>query len=282
MFFRTNVADGVTSGVYQLPLRKGEYEIYLQSPDVSGATGNNISLNAQIGGFYGQTGFDEEGISPGNQEGAFEDRPGAEQTRVVRPGKAPKPANFVTNDSIQLASYGDIDFIGTGAVIGQSDVIYATRFSNEELLIALDAGASVTTALLELNVLDASQLPEVKRVSLALGRVSEDGLTADIDLDKPLREQENFVAQDGDLTPVYLNGGNGLGRSLRNTLRKDPGLDVFVVVEMPNDFTPGVSGLPALLALDVEDPIGDSFLSLNGGDFQLRNGNWAIQLNLTP
>ncbi len=282
VFFRENAGDVVLNGDYQLPLPRGEYEIYLQSPDVGGATGNNISLNGANSNRFGFFGYDEEGISPGNQEGTFEDRPGAEQTRVVRPGKTPKPANFVTNESIQLESFGTPDFIGTGAVIGQSDVKYATRFPGEELLIALEAGASITTALFQLNVLDASQLAEVERVSLALGTVSEDGTLATIDLDKTLREQTDFIAQDGDLNPVYFNGGNGLGRSLRNTLRKNPDLDVFVVVEMPNDFTPGVSALPPLLSLDVTGPFGNSFLSLNGSPFNVIGFNWAIQLNLTP
>ena len=282
LFFRENLSDAVPTGAYQLPLPRGEYEIYLQSPDVAGASGPNINFNAIVGDFFGQVGFDEEGVSPGNQEGAFEDRPGAEQTRVVRPGKRPKAANFVTNESIQLEAFGTPSFIGTSAVFGRSDVIYATRFTNEELLIALDAGASITTALFELNVLDASQLAEVQRVSLTLGRVSEDGLTADIDLDQPLREQTDFIAQDGDFTPVYFTGGNGLGRSLRNTLSKDPTLDVFVVIEMPNDFTPGLSGLPPLLSLNITEPIGNSFLSLEGSPFFLRNSNWSIQLNLTP
>ena len=77
-------------------------------------------------------------------------------------------------------------------------------------------------------------------------------------------------------------GGNGLGKSLANTLRKDPTLDVFVVVEMPNDFTPGLSGLPPLLSLDVTGPFGNSFLSRNGSPFGAVNANWSIQLNLTP
>jgi hypothetical protein len=281
-FFRADPDDVVVDGDYELPLPRGEYEIYLQSPDVGGATGSNINLNGVNSSRFGLIGYDEEGISPGNQEGTFEVRPGAEQTRVVRPGKTPKQANFVTNESIQLESFGTPDFFGTSAVFGQSDVIYATRFPNEELLIALEAGASVTTAVFQLNVVDASQLAEVERVSLALGSVSEDGTLALIDLDKPLREQTDFIAQDGDLNPVYFNGGNGLGRSLRNTLRKNPDLDVFVVVEMPNDFTPGVTGLPPLLPLDVTGPFGNSFLSLNGSPFNSINANWVIQLNLTP
>lgn len=274
---------GVVNGDFRLPMPAGNYEVFLQSPDVGGADASNISVTSIVGEIYGLHGFDEEGISPGNQEGAFEDRPGKSQTRVLRTNKSPKSADFIVNESVQLENFGDVDFGGTGAVLGQSDVIYATRYSNAEVLALLNDGASPSTALFNVTAFDASQVARFKRISLTLGSLNGDGTIATIDLNNPLRSMSDFAAQDGDLSPFYFNGANGLGNSLRNAIDDDPSLDVFVVLEAFNDVELGASGLPPLLAIDVDGPFGESFLSINGGPFEVQTTrNWAMQLNFTP
>jgi hypothetical protein len=130
---------------------------------------------------------------------------------------------------------------------------------------------------------DPSQVVRIKRIALVMGRLNGSGNIANIDLNFRFREDNNVAVQDGDLNAFYFDGANGLSQRLRNELRRDPGLDLFLVLETFNDFPVGASGIPPLLALDVEGPFGESFLSLNGSPFQVQSTrNWVMQLNLTP
>ena len=83
--------------------------------------------------------------------------------------------------------------------------------------------------------------------------------------------------------PFYFDGANGLSNRLANELRRDPSMDLFIVVETENNFVTGASGLPPLVGVDVDGPFGNSFLSLNGGNFEVTPGlNFGIQLRFTP
>jgi len=280
-FFRENEADAVVNGNYSLPVPLGLYQVFNQSPDVGGADASNVSLTANTGEAFGQHGFDEEGLSfRSRRETASELRPGFADFRFVIPGFPIRRADFVTNESISLESFGDIDFGGFGVEVGASAVKYATRFSGEEVLAALQEGATPTTALFQFTAFDSSIVARIDRVSLALGSLSEDGLVASID--RALTRKSDFVAQDGDLSPFFFRAPKAVARRLERKLERNPDQDVFVVIEMPDNPDLGPSGTPPLLALDVDLPPGNSFLSLDGGPFEQIPFNWAVQLNLVP
>lgn len=272
-------AIGIVNGDYQLPLPRGNYELFVQSPDVAGATGGNISITSQGSGFYGQAGFDEEGIGAPIGENAFESRPGQAQQLIVRPGSRPiSNIDAVANDSVQLQDYTVQSFGGTGAALAPG-VVYAQRFSNADMLSVLSAGAEITTATFQITAFDAAGAPRFERAALALGFVNGDGT---VELVETLTEENNFIGQDGDLSPFYFNAANGLARRIENKLRSDPALDVFVVLEAFDnpDLRPG-GAIPPLLALEAAAS-GNSFFARNGGPLAPIGFNWLIQLVLAP
>ena len=87
-------------------------------------------------------------------------------------------------------------------------------------------------------------------------------------------------ANDG--TPIFFDGARSLNQRLLNELRRDETLDLFVVVTTENDFLTGTSGLSPLVGVDVDGPFGDSFLSINGCNFDVAEDlNFGIQLLFT-
>jgi len=277
--FFAQPAIGIVNGEYELPLPRANYELFVQSPDVGGATGANISITSLGSTFYGQVGYDEEGIGPRNRETASERRPGQAQQVVIRPGSRPlKAIDAVINESVQLQDFAVQDFGGTGAAIAPG-VVYAQRFTNAEVLSALDAGAAITAATFQITAFDALNAPRFERAALALGFVNGDGT---VELVETLTEQSDFIGQDGDLSPFYFNASNGLGRRVENKLRRDPALDVFVVLEAFDnpELRPG-GGIPPLLALEAAAS-GNSFFATNNDPLAPIGFNWLIQLVLAP
>lgn len=280
--FLLNPQAGIISGNYSLPLPRGNYQIFLQSPDVAGATGANISTTSLIGGLYGLVGFDEEGLDSRQREGAFERQPGKARNIVVRPGTSAPPAvNGIINESIALQDFTAVTNAGTGAALTDG-VTYAQRYPNATLLPLLDLGAEITTATFEVSALDAATAPRFRRAVVALGRVQEDGL---VSIEREIVEQRDFVAQNGDLSPFYLSNANGVARAVQQKLRRDPTLDLFVLLEALDlaevELLPNRT-LPPLLAIEVGAPTGNSFISLNSGPLQPIGFNWATQLILSP
>jgi len=273
---------GVVNGDYELPVRRGNYRLGLQALDGSPVSGDQVSATALVGMLYGQLDFPEEFLGTPSQETAFEQEPG--RGRFV-PGLPERPLtdlNFVTNTDAALESFGETNFVGTGAVIGQSDVMYAVRFANADVLARLEAGDTLTSALVETNVLDASVVPMFQRFALVTGSVGDDGV-ADIDTNFAFRSDFGFIGQDGDDTPFFFQGAQGLSGRLINELRRKPDTDLFLLMQADNNAPTGDSGLPPLVGVDTDGPFGNSFLSLNGGDFlPSATLNFAMQLRFTP
>ncbi|MEM9494645.1 MAG: hypothetical protein AAGA09_01480 [Pseudomonadota bacterium] len=267
------------NGDFAIPVKRGRYDLTLQALDGDPAAASNISLTAIIGDLQlGQHFFAEEMRGSRNREVALEDRPGAS---VPVSSTTRRSVDLVTNTDITLRSAGPLTNIGTGAAIGVDDVVYAERFSNEEVLELLDSGALMTTGLFRTGVFDASIVGIFKRASIVLGTVNLDG-TATIDLREELDEERRFVGQDSDLTPFFFNAPRGLSRRLARQLRRNPDLDVFLVLEALNNPATGDSGFPPLLGVAVEPPSGNSFLSVDGGPFLPRASNWVVELKFTP
>jgi len=149
------------------------------------------------------------------------------------------------------------------------------------VLDRLQSGATLVSALVETNVLDAAVVPRFKRFALVTGTVSEDGI-ADIDINFAFRSSFDFVAQDSDDTPFFFRGSRGLSGRLRNELRRKPDEDLFLIMQVDDNAPTGASGIPPLVGVDVDGPFGDSFLSLNGSEFEpVDDLNFAMQLRFS-
>ena len=273
------------NGNYQIPLLRGNYNLGVQALDGSPVAGTAVSITAAVGFLNGEQDFSNEFLSTPSQETSNEIEPGRSINVPALPERPFSDLDFVINDELVLTAYEDTDFIGTGMVVGQSDVVYAVRFSNASVLETLSTGAILTTATINTGVIDPAQVPTFKSAFLTTGRLVADGTVADVNTGFSFRgTQGGFFADSTDDTPIFFNGANGLSNRLFNELIRDPSLDLFVVVETENDFITGASGLPPLVGVDVDGPLfGDSFLSLNGGNLEVvETLNFGIQLVFTP
>jgi hypothetical protein len=280
--FVGDLTNSIISNQYVLPVPRGTYELAMQALDGDPAATGNISITAQIGGILGQHGYPEEFRSSPALESAFETNPG--QSTPVNAQKKNQPGvNVVTNVDVTLRNAGGITNIGTGAAIGVTDVIYAERFSNASVLALLNSGATMTTATFRTGVFDASVVSSWKSAGVYLGRLNGDGTAT---LVSPLYTKADFIGQDGDSTPLFLQDTATVSANAQAALAADPTLDVFAVLEAKNDFPRADDPRPPLLGLQataVGASTRQSFLSVNGGPLAVRtNGNWIVELNFTP
>lgn len=275
---------GIVNGNYEIPLLRDGYRFGVQALDGTPVTGSQVSITGNLGVLYGQQDFGDEFLSTRSKETGNENEPGRSIHVSAMPNRPLSNLDFVVNDETVLSSFVDQDFIGTGAVIGQQDVVYATRFSNAEVLAELEAGAVLTTATVNTFAFDASVVPTFARARLVSGNLTADGTIANLNPYFSFRQTNGrFFGAANDATTFFFNGARGLSRRLINELRRDPNLDLFVVVETENDFVTGPSGLPPLVGVDVDGPFGNSFLSVNGGNLEVADAlNFSIQLRFNP
>jgi len=272
------------NGNYTLPVPRGLFDIAIEALDGRPLSPAVIThLTPKFGEFLGQNFFPEESRLFGRFEDDVEKLPGAASPVLVLPGFTRPGIDVVTNREVQLRNAGISDNIAPG-VLEQTDVIYAERFTNSEVLGHLNAGSLLTTALFETFTFDSSVVPRFKRAGVFLGRLGANG-TPVIDLTSPVLAQKEFIGREFDLAPLYVRLPRIQSAALAQRLRADPSLDVFVVLEADNDFVPGSSGLPVfLLGEDVVTPAqqrGRSFLSGNGGPFAPVPINWSMELRFT-
>lgn len=273
-------AVNAISGDFVIPVKKDKYKVMLQATDGDPAAGGNISLTAFIGEIFGQLTFGEEGYDR-FKEGAFEGDTGG--TSPVISYAANPHIDLVTNQEDVMRNAGPIFFIGTGAVVGQDQVIYAERFSGADIAAKIDAGKFVTSGLFWTDIRDSSAIPQFAYAGIYVGEIDGAG-NADINLKKPIYVEEDFVGQDQDLAPMFIKSERVVANRLRKELRRNPDADVFLVLAAVDGYTTGPSGAPPRLALDNDgiDP-GTSYLSINGGPFVRRTGgtNWVVELRMT-
>lgn len=272
----------ILNGEYAIPVPIGVYDVRLEAVDGSPVPSTSVSFTAQIGDIFGQQNFAEEFWSFRAFEDSFELFPGF--SVPVFAGTR-RPVDFVVNTDAALNVGAVSDFLGSGAVGELDNVIYASRFANVDVLGLLESGAELTTGLYHTAHVDASFIPLFEEASIVLGTLSEDGLTADLDLAHKFSRTRDFVGQDNDLTPDYYQNPIGLSRKLERALRNNPGKDVFLVLEV-RDGLEGPSGVDPLVSIDAiegaEVATGNSFLSVDGGPFDVQTErDWIMELRFT-
>lgn len=272
----------VLDGAYEIPVPRGIYDVRIEAVDGAPVPSTSVSFTAQIGDIFGQQNFAEEFWSFRAFEDSFEIFPGF--SVPVFAGSR-RPVDFVVNTDSVLNVGAVLDFIGSGFVGAQDDVIYASRFANADVLALLESGARLTTGLYHTAHVDASFIPLFEEASIVLGGVSEDGLTADLDLGAAFSRTRDFVGQDNDLTPDFYRNPIVLSKRLKRALRDNPDQDVFLVLEV-RDGQEGPSGFDPLVAIDsidgAEVPTGNSFLSIGGGPFEVQTTrDWIMELRFT-
>ncbi len=280
--FVGDLTNSIISDQYVLPVPRGTYVLAMQALDGDPAATGNISITAQIGGILGQHAYPEEFRSSPALEGEIETNPG-QFTPVNAQTRSPTGINVATNIDVTLRNAGALTNIGTAAAIGFTDVIYAERFSNANVLALLNSGATMTTATFRTGVFDASVVSSWQRAGVYLGRVNTDGT---VTLGASLFTRTNFIGQDGDSTPLFFSNPTTVSANAAAALAADPTLDVFAVLEAKNDFPRADDPRPPLLGIQataVGASTGQSFLSVAGGPLAVQtNRNWIVELNFTP
>jgi hypothetical protein len=262
LFFGPNAAFSVLNGDYTIPVQAGDYFVGLQSLDGQPAAPGNISLNAIVGGRFSDLDFREEFWNRENETGT-EELPGQQFTLRVNNGGVTDHVDFVTHATNTLRRHdGNFDandpFGFTAAPGGR---LYAVRFPNADASAFMAGTTLLTMAQFLTDVADASVPVNFASARLTTGSLNPDG-TASVNLLTPLARSTPFAAQDTDFSPWFFNNPQGLSNTVRNRLSQ--GLDLFLVLEVPDAPFPGVSNAAPLIGLD-NDTVGSSFVSDDGG-----------------
>lgn len=281
--FLISPSHDILDGHYRLPLPIGLYKIGIEAIDGAPVPSTSVSLTAQVGDLYGTLDFDEENYNAGGED-ALEKRPGAFVPVISVPGHTTSSIDFVTNDVIDLASFGPITNIGfTGSPPGR---YLAVRFPAADILAAdPGTGITLTNGLLRTHVADSSVVPIFAQALLATGSIDPGTGNAIINLAHPLRREAPFVGEDGDFTPFFFDAPAALTAQVLHAIAHGTITDIFLVLQVPTTPTfPGVSGLPPLVGLDGNPPFGFSYRSDDGGVTftPVTNFNLQFALSLSP
>lgn len=285
--FLVNVAYNILNGNYVIPVPKGNYDVFVEAMDGGPVPAANVSLTGQIGSLFGQLNFDEEYWN-GNDEGAVEKRFGEAKNVHVNEGQVRSGIDFVTNQTIKIANFGNRNFIGFTGQAGGS--YYAVRIPASQISGVLPGeDIYIQAGLFETSLVDASTVPFWAEAMLTTGSVDAVTGAATLDLGDPLEQTSGFLAADNDFAPFYFKNPHELGKRVRRGIEDGEITEVFLVLRLPQGPFPGVSAIPPVIGLDggvaVNDvPIfGLSYISTDGVSFsQVTNFNFRFALEISP
>ena len=277
--------EAVVDGNFRVVAPKGfgRLAAAIQAVDGTPVAPNSVSTSVVVSNIVRPIDFVEEFYS-GRREGATELLGDFVFPLRAFPGRNGAPdgrggIDFVTNDTALLRNAGEIDFVGTGAVVGASQITYAERFDGELLQGLLEENV-LTSFAFDGSVIPAFDVPMFDRAELVLGTVNADGELETIG--RPLATApRGFVTQDDDLTSIPVNSRR-FEAFLNAGLRRNPDADVFLVVEADStDLT--ANGFPdAFMRLDV-DTAGTSLLGVDGAvPTEFFGGTFGMELRLSP
>jgi hypothetical protein len=285
---KNNPAFHIINGKYVIPVPRGIYAVGVEPVDGSPADADNINRTCRQGAFFDQQNFNEEFYNR-NREDAREVRLGEKSPVVVLPGrKLSSGIDIVTSDSININNFGDRSALGnTAAAPGQ---LYAVQIPASQITeVNPGGGLLIQGVAFDTGVADASVVPVFAKAVLTTGTVN--GRMATIDLARPLAQKNNFVGQDGDMSPFYFLTPRLLGAAVLKGIERGEIQNLFIVLQVPTTTPfPGASGRPPLIGLDGVGPpncqpndpriCGLSFVSRDGGAtfVQLTNFNYRFSL----
>jgi hypothetical protein len=277
-------AFNILNGKYVIPVPKGIYAVGVEAVDGNPRDASDMPLICQIGAAFGQQNFNEEFYNR-SREAAREVRLGEKFPVLVLPGlNLSSGIDIVTSDSININNFGDRT--GLGSVAAAPGTLYAVQIPASQITAANPGGGLLIQGVaFDTGVADASVVPVFDKAVLTTGTVS--GRMATIDLARPLAQKNNFVGQDGDLSPFYFLTPHLLGAAVLKGIERGEIQNLFIVLQVPTTTPfPGVHGLPPLIGLEQRlpnDPSNDpskSFVSNDGGATFVRVPNFNYRFSL--
>jgi len=266
----------------------GIYAVGVEPVDGSPLDADSINRTCRIGAFFGQQDFNEEFYNR-SREAAREVRLGEKFPVLVLPGlNLSSGVDIVTSDSININNFGDRDTFGIRNV--PPGTLFAVQIPASQITAVNPGGGLLIQGVaFDTGVADASVVPVFAKAMLTTGTVN--GTTVNVDLAHPLVEKNNFVGQDGDLTPFYFRAPRAIGAAVLKGIERGEIQNLFIVLQLPTTAPfPGVSGQPPFIGFDGAGPpdgqpndapiFGLSFSSTNGGATWSRNQNFNIRFSL--
>jgi hypothetical protein len=283
-----NPAFNILNGNYVIPVPKGIYAVGVEAVDGNPLDASDMPLICQIGAAFGQQNFNEEFYNR-SREAAREVRLGEKFPVLVLPGlNLSSGIDIVTSDSININKFGDRNTLGS--IFAAPGTLYAVQIPASHITAVNPGGGLLIQGVaFDTGVADASVVPVFAKAVLTTGTVN--GTMVTVDLARPLAQKNNFVGQDGDLSPFYFLTPRLLGAAVLKGIERGEIQNLFIVLQVPTTTPfPGVSGLPPLIGVDGADtpdgqpndsPIfGLSFFSLDGGETWLRVPNFNYRFSL--
>jgi hypothetical protein len=276
----------ILNGKYVIPVPKGIYAVGVEAVDGNPniAPGVDPPLICRIGSFFSQQNFNEEFYNR-SREAAREVRLGEKFPVLVLPGrKLSSGIDIVTSDSININNFGNRTSLGS--VAAAPGTLYAVQIPDWQITAANPGGGLLIQGVaFDTGVADASVVPVFDKAVLTTGSVN--GRMATIDLAHPLAQKNNFVGQDGDLSPFYFLTPRLLGAAVLKGIERGEIQNLFIVLQVPTTTPfPGIHGLPPLIGLEQRppnDPSNDpskSFVSNDGGATFVRVPNFNYRFSL--
>ncbi|MEP1230728.1 MAG: matrixin family metalloprotease [Litorimonas sp.] len=270
--------ESAVNGDYVLPvLRDSLYTVEIEALDgVPVATGN-ISTGAIISGILGLNQFPDEAVRRGVTERAVELEPLRASLISIRGSNSESNLDIIANSETIQRNSGPQAFVGTGAIFGANDIIYAEMFGRDEVSQLLAAGFEPVSGGAETNLFGEDASTAIfSDAQLAIGTV--DPATGIVDITQVLSSEEDVAGQDDDTATFAFNGTRALPFQIRRAFNADPNAQLFFLLEL-NDVEIGPNaGFPlAFVGLDPAT-IGSSFLSTNEGPISFFGSGWAMEL----
>lgn len=294
------------NGSYTLPVPAGDYHLAIEPLDGFPVSAGSVSAPASVGSTLGLLAFNEGYFLKG-PHGHGSDHPGGgvggglDKLRLrkvkVRAGREVSGVDHTTAvevnldpfDTLGLGGFFDFDNIAFGSA--QPGWLYAVEFPAAEILEALDAGLLPRSAAFRTYLIENSVPFVVATASMVTGTVDGNG-GAVLDLDDPLVEVDDdpsqpdddvFVGQDNDFSPLYFEKPAHLARDIRRAIERHGVEHFFLVLELPDAFG-GEQGLPYFITGDAGQELGllgRSYFSFDGGDTFTRFDFFNFMFRLT-
>src|SRR5262249_16229054 len=217
-FMINDPAFHILDGKYVIPVPKGVYGVGVEAVDGHPGFGGVLPpLICQIGAFFGQQNFNEEFYNRSREE-AREVRLGEKFPVLVLPGlKLSSGIDIVTSDSININNFGDRNTLGVRNA--PPGALFAVQIPDSHITAANPGGGLLIQGVaFDTGVADASVVPVFAKAMLTTGTVN--GTTVTVDLAHPLVEKNNFVGQDGDLSPFYFRAPRAIGAAVLKGIEK--------------------------------------------------------------
>ncbi|MCH9649170.1 MAG: hypothetical protein K0U98_13100 [Deltaproteobacteria bacterium] len=270
----------LVSGSYTLPVPAGKYHVGIEALDGSPNSTGSIGTTTIISGFFDLQNFNEGFFPFFNSLWKFWPR------RVrVRAGREVNGIDHTTPvdhnlDAFDLQGFSPFsDFDSLGFFDAPPNRIFAVHFPAEEIQSLIDQNLIFKGAAFRNFQVDRAVSNVFSRASLVTGHF-EDG-SPHLDLDHPLAENESFLGQDNDFSPLYFSKPILLTWRLQWEIWHGTE-DFFLVLELPSEF-PGLRGLPPFIGLDFGQQVGQlgrSYFSDDGGVIFVQDSNLNYMFRL--